>query len=87
MVGLRASIRMSGDDGGDEIESYEELSQIGEQSKKSRLLYNVFMSQIFLNFWSRDYVAVVKLCEKQSPSNYKHILEVIRCFYMKALHQ
>jgi len=81
MAVFRASIHLSGEGGGDEIKSYEELSQIGEQSRNSRLLYNVFMSQIFQNFWSRDYVAVVKLCEKQPPSKYKHILEVMRCFF------
>ena len=62
---FRASIHLSGEGGGDEIKSYEELSQIGEQSEKSRLLYNAFMSQVFQNFWFRDYVVVVKLCEKQ----------------------
>ena len=81
MAVFRASIHLSGEGGGGEIKSYEELSQIGEQSKNSYLLFNVFMSQIFQHFWSRDYVAVVKLCEKQPPSKCKRILEVMRCFF------
>ena len=81
MAVSRASIHLSGEGGGDEIKSYEELSQIGEQSKNSHLLNNVFMSKAFQHFWSRDYVTVVKLCEKQPPSNHKRILDVMRCFF------
>ena len=69
---------MSGLDATD-VKSFDELYQIGKESNNAMLVFNVIVSQMFLNFWFRDYTAIMKLCEKHPAPAAKRTLATIRC--------
>ncbi len=81
MAVYRGPIALSGRLDSDGIKSYAELEQIGKETNNSLLLFHNSMSQICVSFWFRDYVNVVKLCQKFPTSGFKRILHVVRSFY------
>ena len=74
-------VRVSGKGNIEELMTFEELQEIGEKSSNNLLLHVVFISQICVHFWFRDYRALMKLCAKHPAPNHKRILDTMRCFW------
>ena len=80
MAWYRVLVQLSGLDATD-VKSFDELYQIGKESNNAMLVFNVIMSQMCVDFWFRDYTAIMKLCEKHPAPAAKRILATQRCFY------
>lgn len=84
MTFLNICLYLSG--GKDNVKSLEELNQIGEETNNAFLLYQVFMSQVTIHFWFREYIDVVELSGKLAAKNpsslqQKRILHFFRSLY------
>ena len=65
----------------DDVKSFNELYQIGEDSNNKLLLFHVIVGQLYMHFWFRDYAAIMKLCEKHPAPPAKRILTTMRCLF------
>lgn len=83
MILLNVCLYLSGEE--DNIKSFEELIQIGERTSSELLLWQVFMSQVTIHLWFREYIDVVELSEKHAAkypsSQQKRSLHFFRSFY------
>ena len=64
-----------------DVNSFEELNEIGIGTNNSQLLYINFVNQLCMHFWFRNFVSVAELYERHPSSEHKRILEVVRVFY------
>ena len=73
-------MQLSGQDDTD-VKSFDELYQVGKEPNNTFLLFNVIVSQIYTQFWFKDYRAIMKLCEKHPALAAKRILTTMRCLF------
>lgn len=66
---------------GVKLKSFNELLEIGEASKNRLLVWHVYMDQMCVKFWFREYISVVTLSDMCRPSRPKRILEIFRVFW------
>ena len=79
MAWYRVLVQLSGQDDTD-VKSFDELHQIGKESNNTLLLFNVFVSQMWVHFWFKDYTAITKLCENH-PAPAAKLWNAMNCFY------
>jgi hypothetical protein len=80
MAWYRVLVQLSGQDDTD-VKPFDELYQIGKESNNTHLLFNVIVSQMCMDFWFRDYTAIMKLCEKHPAPAAKRIFTTMRCLF------
>ena len=77
MAWYRVLVQLSGqDDTG--VKSFDE---VGKESNNTLLLFIVIIGQMCVNFWFRDYTAIMKLCEKHPAPTAKCFLSTMRCLF------
>ena len=79
MAWYRVLVQLSGQDDTD-VKSFDELHQIGKESNNTLLLFNVFVSQMWVHFWFKDYTAITKLCENH-PAPAAKLWNAMNCVY------
>jgi len=65
----------------DGIKTRDELTEIGRRSNNKDILFHICMGQMYELFYYRDYIAIMELCEKHPPTDYKRMYNTVRCFF------
>ena len=74
-------MQLSGQDDTD-VKSFDE---VGKESNNTLLLFIVIIGQMCVNFWFRDYTAIMKLCEKHPAPTAKRFLSTMRCCLLEGI--